>query len=145
MFLQIFKKSQILDTNNNIQIANPTYMLCWTYSHFLHLNKLLNIRKLSVISSTQGPTVQDESSVALLFSSQKKKKKKKRSMALLGAYWSILTPSSEVQHFRFPLEFAAKCVNEREGTHTNREICVSVYVSLYLQNRVKIVEFLVAN
>ena len=74
MFLQIFKESQILDTNNNIQIANPTYMLCWTYSHFLHLNKLLNIRKLLVISSTQGPTVQDESSVALLFYSQKKKK-----------------------------------------------------------------------
>ena len=142
MFLQIFKKSQILDTNNNIQIADATYMVCWTYSHFLHLNKLLNIWKLLVISSTQGSTIQDESSMALLFSSHQIKK---GSTALLGNYWSILTPSSEVQHFRFPLEFAAKCVNEREGTHTNREICVSVYVSLYLQNRVKIVEFLVAN
>jgi len=44
-----------------------------------------------------------------------------------------LTPSSEVQHFRFPLEFAAKCVNEREGTHTNREIRVSVYVTLLIE------------
>jgi len=27
MFLQVFKESHILDTNNNIQIANPTYMV----------------------------------------------------------------------------------------------------------------------
>ena len=97
MFLQIFKESHILDANNNIQIANPTYMVCWTYLHFLHLNKLFNIkRKLLVISSTQGSTVQEESSMALLFSSQKKKQ---ISMALLGNYWSTSTPSSEVQHW----------------------------------------------
>ena len=119
MLLQIFKESHILDANNNIQIANPTYMLLNIFT-FSSPEKTPQYKK-NIIGHFQHPRIHCTGRVK--YGSTRKMTAQRRPLALK---FSTI----------FLLEFATKSVNERDrNTHKQREICVCHFLIEQSQHR----------